>query len=65
MCTPAPPHNSLFIIFSWLIRFRNDARFVGVADIASVRFSLPANLLEPIPNLGRQLVPYVRLVYSL
>lgn len=26
-------------------------KFVGVADIASVRFSLPANLLEPIPNL--------------
>jgi hypothetical protein len=28
-------------------------RFVGVADIASVRFSLPANLLEPRPNLGK------------
>ena len=27
-------------------------RFVGVADIASVRFSLPAQLLEPRPNLG-------------
>jgi hypothetical protein len=27
------------------------ARFVGVADIASVRFSLPAHLLEPTPNL--------------
>ena len=27
-------------------------RFVGVADIASVRFSLPAQLLEPTPNLG-------------
>ncbi|KAF8536038.1 hypothetical protein BDD12DRAFT_935826 [Trichophaea hybrida] len=26
-------------------------RFVGVADIASVRFSLPSQLLEPIPNL--------------
>ncbi|KAI9708696.1 MAG: hypothetical protein M1828_002680 [Chrysothrix sp. TS-e1954] len=26
-------------------------RFVGVTDIAAVRFSLPANLLEPIPNL--------------
>jgi hypothetical protein len=26
-------------------------KFVGVADIASVRFSLPANLLEPRPNL--------------
>lgn len=28
-------------------------RFIGVADIASVRFSLPAHLLEPTPNLGR------------
>jgi len=28
-------------------------RFIGVADIASVRFSLPAQLLEPIPNLGQ------------
>ncbi|CAZ82680.1 unnamed protein product [Tuber melanosporum] len=26
-------------------------RFVGVADIASVRFSLPSQLLEPVPNL--------------
>ncbi|KAI9833871.1 MAG: hypothetical protein M1826_006394 [Phylliscum demangeonii] len=26
-------------------------KFVGVADIASVRFSLPAQLLEPTPNL--------------
>ncbi|KAK1146703.1 hypothetical protein N8T08_002776 [Aspergillus melleus] len=26
-------------------------RFVGVTDIASVRFSLPAHLLEPMPNL--------------
>jgi hypothetical protein len=28
------------------------SRFVGVADIAAVRFSLPSQLLEPIPNLG-------------
>ncbi|GAB1196092.1 hypothetical protein APSETT444_005358 [Aspergillus pseudonomiae] len=28
-------------------------KFIGVADIASVRFSLPAHLLEPTPNLGR------------
>ncbi|KAH8151592.1 uncharacterized protein LAJ45_04214 [Morchella importuna] len=26
-------------------------RFVGVSDIASVRFSLPSQLLEPVPNL--------------
>jgi len=27
-------------------------RFIGVSDMAAVRFSLPAQLLEPIPNLG-------------
>ncbi|KAK5942518.1 hypothetical protein PMZ80_005083 [Knufia obscura] len=26
-------------------------KFIGVADIANVRFSLPAQLIEPIPNL--------------
>ncbi|KAF1825020.1 Oxysterol-binding protein [Dissoconium aciculare CBS 342.82] len=26
-------------------------RFIGVSDMASVRFSLPAQLMEPIPNL--------------
>lgn len=26
-------------------------RFIGVADLASVRFSLPSQLLEPTPNL--------------
>jgi len=26
-------------------------RFIGVSDIANVRFSLPAQLLEPTPNL--------------
>ena len=26
-------------------------KFIGVADLAAVRFSLPAQLLEPIPNL--------------
>lgn len=37
---------------------RNDAsdlaprRFIGVSDLAAVRFSLPAQLLEPRPNLG-------------
>ena len=30
-------------------------RFIGVADIASVRFSLPAQLLEPTPNLGKSI----------
>lgn len=28
------------------------SRFIGVADMANVRFSLPAQLMEPIPNLG-------------
>lgn len=32
------------------------SRFIGVSDIASVRFSLPSQLLEPIPNLGRYLM---------
>ena len=27
-------------------------RFIGVTDIATVRFSLPSQLLEPVPNLG-------------
>jgi len=26
-------------------------KFIGVADLASVRFSLPSQLLEPTPNL--------------
>ncbi|KAI5293560.1 hypothetical protein KEM55_007043 [Ascosphaera atra] len=26
-------------------------RFIGVSDMAAVRFSLPAQLMEPIPNL--------------
>ena len=26
-------------------------RFIGVTDIATVRFSLPSQLLEPVPNL--------------
>lgn len=33
----------------WLIF--SICRFIGVADIATVRFSLPAQLLEPTPNL--------------
>ncbi|KAI9735962.1 MAG: hypothetical protein M1834_001428 [Cirrosporium novae-zelandiae] len=28
-------------------------KFIGVTDIATVRFSLPSQLIEPIPNLGR------------
>ena len=30
-------------------------RFIGVSDLAAVRFSLPAQLLEPTPNLGMSL----------
>lgn len=30
-----------------------------MTDIASVRFSLPAQLLEPTPNLGRPLASLV------
>lgn len=31
-----------------------------MADIASVRFSLPAHLLEPTPNLGMSPQPVLR-----
>lgn len=37
-------------------------RFVGVSDIASVRFSLPAQLLEPTPNLGTPAAPFPSLM---
>jgi hypothetical protein len=38
-------------------------RFIGVSDIAAVRFSLPAQLLEPTPNLGTQpLEMYIRTI---
>lgn len=44
-------HRSYMIVGAdWI----SQTRFIGVADIASVRFSLPAQLLEPIPNLGIQ-----------
>ncbi|GKT55699.1 oxysterol-binding family protein [Colletotrichum tofieldiae] len=32
-------------------RLRLPSRFIGVADLAAVRFSLPSQLLEPTPNL--------------
>ncbi|KAJ6132805.1 hypothetical protein N7471_008020 [Penicillium samsonianum] len=42
----APDDSSKLKTFLSILR-----KFVGVADIASVRFSLPAQLLEPRPNL--------------
>ncbi|PWY66181.1 oxysterol-binding protein-like protein 1 [Aspergillus eucalypticola CBS 122712] len=42
----APDDSSKLKTFLSILR-----KFVGVADIASVRFSLPAHLLEPTPNL--------------
>jgi hypothetical protein len=36
---------------------RQCCRFIGVSDLAAVRFSLPAQLLEPRPNLGMCLSP--------
>ena len=39
--------------------------FIGVTDIASVRFSLPAQLLEPTPNLGDLPAQAVNLTHSL
>ena len=35
----------------YLLTLIDSHRFIGVADIAAVRFSLPAQLLEPTPNL--------------
>lgn len=42
----APDDTSKLRTFLGILR-----RFMGVADIATVRFSLPAQLLEPTPNL--------------
>ncbi|KAF2085434.1 hypothetical protein K490DRAFT_46863 [Saccharata proteae CBS 121410] len=42
----APDDSSKLKTFLGILR-----RFVGVTDIAAVRFSLPAQLLEPTPNL--------------
>ncbi|MCJ1294263.1 hypothetical protein MMC34_005821 [Xylographa carneopallida] len=42
----APDDQSKLRTFLSILR-----KFIGVADIASVRFSLPAQLLEPTPNL--------------
>ncbi|CAA9965833.1 oxysterol binding protein [Pyrenophora teres f. maculata] len=42
----APDDSSKFKTFLGILR-----RFIGVSDLAAVRFSLPAQLLEPRPNL--------------
>ncbi|EON65144.1 hypothetical protein W97_04381 [Coniosporium apollinis CBS 100218] len=42
----APDDSSKLKTFLGILR-----RFIGVSDIAAVRFSLPAQLLEPTPNL--------------
>jgi hypothetical protein len=36
----------------WTVADQSHYRFIGVPDMAAVRFSLPAQLIEPIPNLG-------------
>ncbi|KAF2429508.1 hypothetical protein EJ08DRAFT_590624 [Tothia fuscella] len=41
-----PDDSSKFKLFLGIIR-----KFIGVSDLAAVRFSLPAQLLEPTPNL--------------
>ncbi|EAW09150.1 putative oxysterol binding protein (Orp8) [Aspergillus clavatus NRRL 1] len=46
--TPDKAHDDSSKLKTFLSILR---KFVGVADIASVRFSLPAHLLEPTPNL--------------
>jgi hypothetical protein len=43
----APDEGSKLKTFLGVLR-----RFIGVSDLAAVRFSLPAQLLEPTPNLG-------------
>ncbi|KAI4627351.1 uncharacterized protein J4E88_001391 [Alternaria novae-zelandiae] len=43
----APDDSSKFKTFLGILR-----RFIGVSDLAAVRFSLPAQLLEPRPNLA-------------
>ena len=42
----SPDEGSKFKTFLSILR-----RFIGVSDLAAVRFSLPAQLLEPTPNL--------------
>jgi hypothetical protein len=42
----SPDEGSKFKTFISILR-----RFIGVSDLAAVRFSLPAHLLEPTPNL--------------
>lgn len=42
-----PDNSSKLKTFLGILR-----RFIGVSDLASIRFSLPAHLLEPTPNLG-------------
>lgn len=54
----APPALSALFTKNAFVRAANQTsrRFIGVADIASVRFSLPAQLLEPTPNLGKSYI---------
>ncbi|QDS77898.1 hypothetical protein FKW77_000616 [Venturia effusa] len=42
----APDDSSKLKTFLGILR-----RFIGVSDLAAIRFSLPAQLIEPIPNL--------------
>ncbi|KAK4062153.1 uncharacterized protein Triagg1_10028 [Trichoderma aggressivum f. europaeum] len=46
--TPDEPHNEGSKLRTFLGILR---KFIGVTDLASVRFSLPSQLLEPTPNL--------------
>ncbi|KAK4242863.1 hypothetical protein C8A03DRAFT_39812 [Achaetomium macrosporum] len=45
---PDEPHNEGSKLRTFISILR---KFIGVADLASVRFSLPSQLLEPTPNL--------------
>ncbi|KAL7910928.1 hypothetical protein GGI35DRAFT_446025 [Trichoderma velutinum] len=48
VATPDEPHNEGSKLRTFLGILR---KFIGVTDLASVRFSLPSQLLEPTPNL--------------
>ncbi|KAK7193046.1 oxysterol binding protein [Paraphaeosphaeria sporulosa] len=50
----APDEGSKLKTFLGVLR-----RFIGVSDLAAVRFSLPAQLLEPTPNLGTEYWNYL------
>lgn len=47
---PFKTPDDAIVCFQMLTAYCDD-RFIGVSDLAAVRFSLPSQLLEPTPNL--------------